>query len=621
LNLTAIQDALQSGSGVDNPEQWLFTEARDGRRWDTMKTSPAFQAMAGEVRHNAARYASLPIKALPYSRFKLFKETGSRKEYEAEYFEHRDRMNTFALMSLLDGALEYREALEDIIWAICDEYTWCLPAHLPDDPPDIGTDSPLIYQSGTGLPTEQLPQHTLDLFASETAFSLAEITSLLKERLSPPVVRRARQEIFRRVLDPYRNLITPLWWETAPMNWAAVCAGSIGAAALYLLKEASVLAPLLERVLATLDCYLLGFGTDGASTEGIGYWAYGFGFYVYFAALLQQRTQGKIDLFQREKINKIALFQQKCYLWQNRVVSFSDASSRENYLPGLTHYLKNIYPELEIPDPAYRAKLGDVTSRRWANVVRNFIWLEPGHPTGLTPECSVYLPDAQWLIVKQPHEDDLICFAAKGGHNDEPHNHNDIGSFLLCRGDQEFLADLGRNEYTRQYFREERYQYLCAGSQGHSVPVVAGAYQKQGLQYAARMVECDTAAETVRFSLDISHAYGVDGLQSLRRQFCFHRTTAELRLEDRFEFAAAPVPVLERLVTRIPPQIIDNQRVRLNATGKTLEIRLDGDVQLLTVHSEDYIAHDLSKNEVFFIDFHFQPRQAVLTANILFSFS
>jgi hypothetical protein len=121
--------------------------------------------------------------------------------------------------------------------------------------------------------------------------------------------------------------------------------------------------------------------------------------------------------------------------------------------------------------------------------------------------------------------------------------------------------------------------------------------------------------------LDMSRAYGVDGLQSLRRQFYFHRTTAELRLEDRFEFAAAPVPVLERLVTRIPPQIIDNQRVRLNATGKTLEIRLDGDVQLLTVHSEDYIAHDLSKNEVFLIDFHFQPRQAVLTANILFSFS
>ena len=244
-----------------------------------------------EIADDAEQLLHSPINSLPYSLFKLFQETGSRQEYEREFFAHRTRLSHFALLTLSYGDRRYIEALEDIIWAICDEFTWCLPAHLGKTCPRGGD---LDDQA-----------RALDLFSAETGFALAEIICLLERPnqpgLAPPVAARARQEIFRRVLEPYSSLSRPLWWESAPMNWAAVCAGSIGAAAMYLMDDTDRLALLLHRVLRTMTCYLSGFGADGVSTEGVSYWTYGFGFFTYFAALLKERTAGRARLVSRRK--------------------------------------------------------------------------------------------------------------------------------------------------------------------------------------------------------------------------------------------------------------------------------------------------------------------------------
>ena len=63
------------------------------------------------------------------------------------------------------------------------------------------------------------------------------------------------------------------------------------------------------------------------------------------------------------------------------------------------------------------------------------------------------------------------AFAIKGGNNGEPHNHNDVGSFLYFIGEEEIISDLGAGEYTKAYFGPERYSVLCCSSRGHSVPI------------------------------------------------------------------------------------------------------------------------------------------------------
>ncbi|MFD1905287.1 hypothetical protein ACFSQ7_16365 [Paenibacillus rhizoplanae] len=140
------------------------------------------QASVSEIRAEAQRLEGQPIPLLTYSLFTLFRQTGSRLEYERPYFERRRRLNTYVFLSLLEpenaAALE---KLADILWAICDEYTWCVPAHLPEKH-DVA----------------EINRH-IDLFSSETGFTLSECLLLLGERLPLLLRSRIRSEVERRI--------------------------------------------------------------------------------------------------------------------------------------------------------------------------------------------------------------------------------------------------------------------------------------------------------------------------------------------------------------------------------------------------------------------------------------
>ena len=73
-------------------------------------------------------------------------------------------------------------------------------------------------------------------------------------------------------------------------NWTAVCNAGVVGAALYLEKDLSRLAEMIARAARSLDDYLLTFDQDGGSSEGPGYWSYGFGYYSILGQLVEQRT-------------------------------------------------------------------------------------------------------------------------------------------------------------------------------------------------------------------------------------------------------------------------------------------------------------------------------------------
>lgn len=189
-------------------------------------------------------------------------------------------MSAFALLSFLQEQEEnYLGELEDIIWAICNKDTRDLPAHLGGKSLDVITDKNIVNEQGKIKSHPRKHRHTIDLFATETAFTLLEIISLLEQKLSSLVCYRAREEIYERIFKLYIELNNIFHWELLPMNWAAVCSGSIGAAAIYLIEENDVLAAILQRVLNAMEIFLSGFGNDGSCREGLGCWNYGFGFY------------------------------------------------------------------------------------------------------------------------------------------------------------------------------------------------------------------------------------------------------------------------------------------------------------------------------------------------------
>lgn len=522
------------------------------------------------VIQTAEQLRGTPIPVIPYSYFKLFHETGDRLTFESGpygYFPRRKRLVAFAILSWLYGREEDLKELADIIWAICDEYTWALAAHV----------KPEAYT--TKLEDEG---YMVDLFAAETAQSLAEISFLLKDALPTILCRRISYLIRHRVIEPVMQ--NTFRWTGAASNWAAVCAGSVGMAAIYTLKdEEDLLAQVLERLWPSLESFLTSFSQEGVCMEGLGYWNYGFSYYVSFAELLQRRTNAEIDLLGQEKVRKIALFQQKCYFAGGRTVSFSDSSSRVRYLPGLTCFLKRRFPDVQIPPAEAMQDFHSDACYRWSNVFRNLLWASQSPETG-TIGGSYPLPDAQWYLCSAANGSGI---AAKAGHNAEPHNHNDVGSFQLFHNGEEILCDFGSGEYTRHYFAEQRYTFMNCGSQGHNLPMIDGQTQIAGRKAAARNVRVDENG----ISMELADTYPVDELTSLRREIAFNKKTGITHLKDTFVFEQEGHTLCERFVTLGVVRIVPG-RVQIFCGKQKAQILYNSNLLSAEIRHGTYAGHE-----------------------------
>lgn len=574
-----------------------------------MREAAANQTLIAEIRAEAERYLLTPDPELTYALFRIYGDTGERLAYEKVYFERRKRLNAFVIMAILEPDLQrYESAALNIIWSICNEYTWCLPAHFNE-----GADRPDI-----------------DLFAAETGFALSEAMLLLGDRLPALLRIRMEEEIETRLFRPFLEQ-GPYGWETADHNWSAVCAGSVGAAALHLIEDAGRLSELLERVLRSLDCYLSGFGEDGACAEGYLYWQYGFGYYVYFAQLLKTATDGRIDLFASSKVKEIALFQQKCFTGGSTVVNFSDSTNESGIFMGLSCCLHNEYNVVIVPDGSLRAKYAADHCGRWAPALRNLVWvkddwMQASGDKAVWPSESYYLSDVQWLISRHVSDNGgSYSFAAKGGHNEEPHNHNDVGHFIVHADGQAYLADLGSGKYTAQYFGPERYSIWCNGSQGHSVPIINGLHQQNGSAFRATVLEASTGEGCDHMALSISGAYGHSNLERLERRFHWEKERLpRLMLTDLFSFTesseAANLHVAERFITFLAPELVQDGRIVLSGK-RQLSIAYDRQIwqPVVTVRSD--IDHFGSERFWYTLDFEASvPAGMPLSASFIFQF-
>ena len=558
--------------------------------------NPLLQPYLQEIADYADKCRGTAIPSLRYSLFKLFVETGDRGHYELDpegYFPRRGRISAFGALAWLYGREEDIHELEDIIWAICDEYTWSLPAHVERE----------AFTSRL-----ENDAYMVDLFAAETAQTLAEIVFLLGEKIAPIVRLRVERLINERVFD--RVLTHDFGWMTATHNWAAVCAGSVGMAAIYAVEDEERLAAVLSRLLPSMECFLSGFSEDGACLEGIGYWKYGFSYFVGFAELLERRTKGQISLFKDPRVEKIAAFQQKIYFPGGRTVCFSDGNSRAKWFPGISFFLNKRFASVTmLPEAFCQLSFAADHCHRWSNILRNLLWSEEKAATeGDFRTCC--LPAAQWFIGHGPTGAGV---AAKAGHNDEPHNHNDVGSFQYYLNGEEMLSDLGSGEYTRQYFSETRYDFFVCGSQGHSVPMIDGCTQRAGKEARAKDVVLDESG----IRMEMADAYELDGLVSLKRSVLFDETTGTMTLTDAFVLDDKKHDVCERLIT-YGTVTIEEGRALIRLGEQAVSIAYDPAVFTPIVTPVSFSAHLGVEKRLFTLDFHTMA-QGALTARFVIS--
>lgn len=518
--------------------------------------------------------------------FGLYEKTGNRLEYENVYFKRRQFLTVFGLLSLWYGQPKDLGKLKEVIQEICGEKTWALPAHVNRKEPGW--------------------TRTVDLFASETGQALSQITFQLKGKLPEALTQQVRELVRYRLLDSYMETPVGGWrWEHMYNNWVAVCAGSLGSMALYLLDEEPALQKaIIDRVCGTLPDYLSGMCEDGTCPEGLSYFTYGMMFYVNFARQLLAHTQGTLDLMASEKIRRIALFQQVCYLAGGSTVSFSDGSRSDRYHLGLTCYLASRYQGVEIPDISAAMVLEDDHCNRFLGSYQDDEWsaqylrevqkkeeleeniqkeenMQSVEATQNNLSSFTLLPDACWAIWK----DGPVGIACKGGHNAEPHNHNDVGSFLFTVNGEWFLTDLGCGEYTREYFNDStRYQILCNRSLGHSVPLLNNREQSTGSQYGSTFFASSQEGQ-IKMRYDAAYEEGI--VERLVRELEYVPGSTLLRVMDEAIGLGADGSFLENLVTQIEPKIEEDT------------ILLKGEKGIVTIGVEKVQGSIQARKEIF----------------------
>lgn len=539
-------------------------------------SNPQLERKLCDLKKSGDELRGTPIYELSFSAFKRFETDGDRFEFESDpekgYFIRRKKLAVFTILSWLYGRKEDIEELENVLWAICSEYTWCLPAHL------LKTGLKQLQKEGT---------YFIDLFASETAQGIAEAMTLVGDKIAPIVKERCLFEVKRRVVDTCDSH----WgWQDAKSNWVCVCAGNCGIAAIYTETDTDKLAKKLTVLTNCIQNYTKSITEDGACGEGLGYWAYGFGNFIYYADMLYRRTGGRIDIFRvDDKLEKTAAFFSDCLFPKGEYASFADMWGRNIFyaLPGLLSKIKEIYPDVRIGGyDIMDFSFPEILRLRFGRELREFIWVSEDIDKIAKDDYKPHIyPHAQLYFATS---ENLVSIAAKGGHNLEEHNHNDVGSFMLVKNGKRILDDIGASEYTADYFREARYtKHFAPSSLSHNLPVIDGEGQKGGREYAATDVEiCESGMKA-----QLKDAYGMENLISLERKFDFDLKSGKFCLCDEFIFAKTPKIVTERFITPEMPEISDGKIVFKNET-EAVTMTFEKGIFDIKTDCVTYISHD-----------------------------
>jgi hypothetical protein len=335
----------------------------------------------------------------------------------------------------------------------------------------------------------------------------------------------------RRTFQPYEKAVhsghpAGNWWITGGNNWNSVCHAGVVTAALTLIDDPKRRAWYIAAAEKFMEPFFDGFTPDGYCSEGMGYWNYGFGHFTELAEIVWQATNGKVDFFTMPKVRNCSLFGLRMEVAPGLFAAFADCAITAKPNPSLVKFLSR---RLQFGYKNYEKH-----ENRLGNLKSTGVYCFPNSATKIpavsaatTPleELRTEFPDAGIMIFRpKAGETKQIAVACKGGHNDELHNHNDVGSFTVMYAGTLPILDPGGEVYTRRTFSGQRYESKLLNSFGHPVPMINGQLQKTGRNAEGKIVAKNFSDEKDSYTIDIAPAYGLKELKKLERTFEFTRS-------------------------------------------------------------------------------------------------
>ena len=532
----------------------MFDIARDPKLWEKVRTDEAFARHRREIKALYDKtFQKKPRVSNAWSVLDF--PNGTNSEGGANF----NQLQTAALLALIyPENEEYYRNLVEVVWEICNEYTWAPLGHYND----YYKRTPADFDPGL-----------IDIFAASLAFSMAEIKSLFKDRFPKLLNDRISYEIRRHTIEPF--LTRKFFWETHNNNWTAVCSGAVGGVLMY--EDPEEFKRQLPRLQAAMECYLNSYDDDGMCVEGTAYWGFGFGFFAVYAMLLREFSEGEYDWLKNPKVKSISQFIQKMHLQPNILAMFSDVNAREGYWVGLPHMLKTVYGDAIEKLPTEQATI--VAYCHWAFAVRSTVYFNPDFVSDKLENAVYSAPVSNYFIKRT----DNYGFAFKGGNQWESHNHQDVGSFILARNNKQIFCDfgyIGPGNWPG-YQGSRRHEYFQPSSFSHSLPYFDGIGQGGDSTDKARAVYDEKTGDVY---MDFTIGYDLKKHTKLRKaERTFNLTDDEIKLYDKFTFEGG-AKITERFVTTIEPRVEGNTVIMGD-----VRLTAHGDVDLNVVY-QDYVS-------------------------------
>jgi hypothetical protein len=479
-----------------------------------------------------------------------FARTGNRERFQKPHFARRGRLADLVLAECMEGRGRFLDEVLNGIWHTCEESYWGLPAHLG------------LQKAGPGLPDVCEP--TVDLFVAETATLLAWTVYLLKpelDRISPLICARVAHEIRTRVLVPCMER-DDFWWmglraQRSVNNWNPWINSNWLTCALLLEGDEGRRREAVLKIMRSLDAFIDDYPADGGCDEGPGYWGRAGASLFDCLELLHSATAGAVDVYAEPLVQDIGRFICRAHIHDRWFINFADAGALGSPPPSLVfRYGKRIGDETMQRFGAFLAEMQNArTAPVEGSIARSLPALfalddllaaRPAEPL----LRDVWLPTLQVMVARaKGGSADGLFLAAKGGHNAESHNHNDVGHFIVFADGRPVFIDVGVETYSRKTFSPERYTIWTMQSAYHNLPTVNGAMQRPGKEYAARDARYRADDEAAHFDLDIARAYPpAAGISSWRRRFTLNRAD-DLVVEDAWELDKEPRELVFTLMT------------------------------------------------------------------------
>ena len=501
-----------------------------------------------------------------------FERSGNRRIMEDRNNANLKTLTDLVVAELAEGEGRFVDQILNGAFHLCEMTSWALSAHTK------------LQHSRRALPEKD--DHVIALVSCEAGAALAWIDYFFADtfdRIDPSISRRIRREVKERVMDTYMSQGERFWWtgfrkdrKHTINNWNPWCNCNVLQCFLLLEDNPDRLADAVYRTMQSVDRFLNYVKGDGACEEGPAYWEAAGGKAYDYLQVLGWATEGRISLFEHPLLRDMGEYISRSYAGDGWVVNFADATARGAgpapliYRFGMavgsdemTHFASALVAEKRSALLSFgRDMLRTLENIRFCGELAATAPELPSH-------VFTWYPETQFCYMRLGN----LFLAAKGGHNNESHNHNDIGTFIFYADSEPLLLDAGVGTYTRQTFSSKRYDIWSMQSDYHNLPKINGASQRQGAEYRAAEVAADPRRRT--FSLDIAGAYPAEaGIRRWRR--AYRLQPDGMTVTDDFELESPATPNELHFMCRGEADIATPGRVRITTpTGRQAELRYD----------------------------------------------